>query len=198
MKNAAFKRPFVIAIVGAEGSGKTFLTKQLKTFFAVPAAFEFGKEYCLNNYQAFYQNQRFHTNYHDFLFIAKQTYQRYHFAFQTACEAQAQFCLLDTDLIYTDWFFQLQFPDNHFLFKHYLPFQKVDFYFFLAPSRFVQHQIHYYDLLNKGSFSTALLKKYSHYKHPHSKLIVIRENDYSRRLTIIKAQIERILNENRT
>ncbi len=197
MPNVVAKRPLIIAIVGAEGSGKTVLTTQLKALFHVPVAFEYGKAYCWKHYRAFHKQNQFLTSRKDFLLIANQTYQNYQQALQTACQQTAPFCLLDTDLIYTNWFFQLQFPNNPFLIRNYLRFQKIDVYFFLAPACFFQHPMHYYQLPTKPAFSTALLKNYFHFKHPHSKLIVIRENDDHRRLQIVQQQINHLLNESK-
>ena len=195
MPKPAVKLPVVVAIVGAEGSGKTVLTQQLKAFYAVPTAFEIGKAYCQKKYNGFYVNGQFLTTRNDFLAIATATLQAYQQAYKTALYEDARFVLLDTDLIYTDWFFQLQFPGDNLIRTRFFGHQRVDLYLYLSPARFVAHPLHYDQFAQKHHSALALQRNYRQFKPFHSKLITVYETDYNRRFWIVCAAIAAFLNE---
>lgn len=184
-----------IAIVGAEGSGKTFLTKQLADYFQIPFTFEYGKWYCQTFYNFFYQNHQFKTDHYDFHLIAQATFNNFKKVMKISQQNQLPFCLFDTDLIFTNWFNQLQFPHCNWIEKHFLPIQPIYLFIYLKSKTFKQNQIHYYSLAQKPAFSDALLKKYQHFRPQNSKLWIIEETNYQNRFQIIVNKIKDFIND---
>ena len=183
--------PKRIAIVGMEGAGKTVLTNQLKQHFQTFATFEYGFWYCSQILGGYYQHhdQQFLTQKTDFgVIIANTQFQMNQIIIQ-AQNASKSVCFFDTDLIFTKYFINLQFPEWSWI-NQFLATQPIDIFVFLAPKNFATKPLDYHATTTKSLASQTLLQYYVKYKPPTSQLWVITETDFSKRFQQVVAKIQ--------
>lgn len=123
-----FTKKYVI--VGAESVGKTTLVKAMAKIFNTSWAEEYGRTFCEKELGKWYdKNQFILTDKGDYETIVTR---------QEAYNAHAiytanKFALIDTDAIYTQFFYETQFKNKSQLVEDYIKKQKEDFtYIYLS------------------------------------------------------------------
>lgn len=160
-----------IAIVGIEGIGKTRMVNFLCQKYNAFSVIEYGSWYCKNILKSYYDGKVFSTTKKDFKIIIEKQKKLY----QEAFSKKTKVIFFDTDLIYTRYFIDAQFPKWNIL-NQELGQQRIDHYFFLQQPQIIKKEnslIKYHDHRKENKRLLALYRK-----HVNDKLIIIDDDNF--------------------
>lgn len=119
-----------IVVVGGESTGKTTLVKAMSKVFATSWSEEYGRTFCEKELGAWYdKNQMILTNKKDYeTIVINQSIQN-----DEAIRTANKFTIIDTDAIYTQNFYELQFGEKNDLVEEFIKKQRREFiYIYLS------------------------------------------------------------------
>lgn len=119
-----------ICLIGGESVGKTTLVRAMAKAFGTSWSEEYGRAYCENEIGSYYDHNGFLlTDKSDYEKIVIEQEHQNEKAFRTA----NVFALIDTDAIYTQYFYEKQFGETNELIEQMIKRQKEDYiYIFIS------------------------------------------------------------------
>ncbi len=185
---------FVVAFIGVPGVGKTLITEFFADNYKTSFAAEYGWWYCQNILKNYHdENGKPVTTIEDFIKIADGQLNWNNLAITKAKLMNKKICFFDTDVIFHQFFFEIQFPKSKVILNR-IAASKIDLYFFFESTKVLLK--HDSPLNAQNFFSKQKRLKNLYQKYLNSdQLIFIKEEEHSKRIKLIQKIIHKKLNE---